>query len=157
MLVVVDIDGTIADWTERASKAGHQPNRENQHEFQEWLNRLQSDEELIKDSPVPAMQLLLNSLYYVGDRIVYLTGRCAKYYDVTSKWLVRNNFPTGMLLMRENNDWRSAKDYKAYQIAQITEICGRMPDLVIDDDHENDCSTMYRSSGICHLKAMGDK
>lgn len=154
ILVLVDIDGTIADLGPRLAHAGPEPARDNLQAFQTWLDKVQNHETLSKDEPVTGMAQFLRGIDH-SCRLVYLTGRSEKYRFVTKGWLNRHEFPEAPLFMRNDTDWRTASDYKKAAIVQLIETY--LPDSIIslDDDGGGDCSDMYKSMGIVHFKPIG--
>lgn len=156
MLVVCDLDFTLADATDRLKLAGKMPNRSNRPAFQAWLDRLQTDEALLNDKANRYLKWVLRGLaqFPTAFNIVYLTSRGERYREVTVKWLKANKFPEGPLMMRKTNDWRTAKGHKEQAITRLKSIYGT-GGLVFDDDSEGDCSQMYIKHGFVHLEVKG--
>lgn len=153
MLIVCDIDMTLADARKRLQKAGKMPHRERKATFQRWLDTLQADSALLNDAPIRSMLLLVKQLG-PKNKIIYLTGRSSHYRIVTEQWLKRSRAPKGPLVMRAENDWRSARDYKESAIKKL-KLGGREGELIaIDDDSEGDCSSMYTKHGFVHMKVI---
>jgi len=153
-LLVVDIDGTIADIRFRAKKAGSCPSRRNRRAFQIWLDRLQPAKSLLRDKPLyPVVSLVYTYVRHMHTEIVYLTGRAEKYRKITELWLSQHKLLIGPVYMRANDDWRSAAQYKQ---SVMKELCKRVSVssaiLVLDDDADGDCSHMYTKLGCVHLK-----
>lgn len=153
MLLIVDIDGTIAELKDRIAIAGQEPDRTDKAAFQHWLDMVQSEELLAKDKVISEVTTLVHTMYRAGHKIVYLTGRAERYRNVTKAWLKQNHL-VGKLWMRQDNDWSSAGDYKFNQLKKI--LIENMPDtaLAIDDDPTGDTSVRYSELGIVHLKVM---
>lgn len=153
MLLIVDIDGTLADIVPRMNKAGTPPDRRDKHAFQNWLDVLQDEDDLINDPPISEVIALVHTMKRAGHQIVYLTGRAEKYRNTTQAWLKRYGL-FGKLFMRSNEDWRSAHDYKEYMLKGI--LSEYAPDicLAIDDDYDDDVTHAYSRLGIQHLKVM---
>lgn len=155
MLVVLDIDGTLADITRRLNKAGKAPLKATKQAFQSWLDKLQPETELLKDKPIKCMQDLVTSLSKTFT-IVYLTGRSEKYKDVTIQWLSKYNFPKGDLYMRPRNDFTATNIYKREQMYKIIKELKDTKVIVFDDDPEDICGPEYKKHGWTHLKAMAN-
>jgi len=156
MLVVCDIDGTLADIVERQKRAGEAPDKKNKRKFQNWLNRLQPVELLAKDRPIVCMRELL---YALADnhKLVYLTGREEKYREVTDGWLSTLHFPPAPLKMRPSKDNELETNLLKERV--MLELAIEFQDftiLVVDDDVEGVCEPMYRKHGWTHLKATAN-
>lgn len=154
MLIICDIDGTIANFEKRAKKAGTAPSREDRPAFQAWLDRVQNNKTLAKDEPISEVVNCVNALHESGYKIVFLTGRSDIFRNVTMRWLMQNtNITSPILHMRTDGDWRSAAHYKESKIrAILKEHKGSI--LAIDDDYDNDTTHVYAKYGIKHLKVM---
>jgi len=158
MIVVCDIDGTIADISTRIAYAGKQPSewvrRWFPKRFQHWLDLLQSDKSLMSDRPIPGMVRLLRCLD-TQYTIVYLTGRSCEYRAVTKAWLEKNCFPEGHLIMRHISSFETAAELKERHMERIAS--GHSEVIIFDDDGDETCAEMYRRNGWTHLKAMKNK
>lgn len=153
MLVLVDIDLTIADARERLEKAGLMPHRDEKAHFQRWLDTLQSDENLLQDKVIYPVKHVIEALNDFCT-IVYLTGRSEMYREATQKWLDKNSMPFGPLHMRGKDDWRSARDYKQSVVEELKRLYEIDGGVAIDDDSEGDCGSMYQEQGFVHLKVF---
>lgn len=156
MLVICDIDGTIADIVERQKRAGQAPDKKNKRKFQNWLNKLQPVELLAKDRPIVGMRELLHALAD-NHKLVYVTGRSEKYRKVTDKWLADLHFPAAPLKMRPDKDDETATDQLKERV--MLDLAIEYQDfviLVLDDDVEGVCEAMYRKHGWTHLKATAN-
>lgn len=152
-LLIVDIDGTIADIGPRLREAGIEPDRSDKVVFQAWLDRVQNDKTLAQDLPVVGMNYLLKCLEGLMI-IVYLTGRSEKYRATTEAWLDERDFVPGALIMRGNDDWRPAAAYKKQHIEDLLTKHHPYATIAIDDDGAGDCAQVYQDLGITHLKMM---
>lgn len=150
MKVFVDIDGTLADGSERFALAGPEPDRVNKKAYLKWLADVQDEARLARDPVIRGSRDVVHALKKAGYSILYLTSREHKYQEVTKSWLLGNNFPDGDLVMRPNGDWRSSHDLKKEVILQhVSKVGG---ELALDDDPTNECEPMYRALSITHLK-----
>ena len=114
MLLVVDIDGCLADWKARDKAVGGSPGRSDIKAYKAYVENLMDDSRLICDQPVPGMQTLLRALSArEGVEIVYLTGRSEKHRLTTARWLLLHRFPEADIVMRGPTDWRKAPTFKA--------------------------------------------
>lgn len=153
MLIVVDIDMTLADARPRLEKAGKMPHRDDRASFQQWLDTLQPEGSLLSDPTIPELLDLIKDVEDCN-LIVFLTGRSDIHRKETQAWLNEQEF-TGPLYMRAQDDWRSAKEFKRSSLKRIKELYGWIPGhIAIDDDSEGDCSAMYLEEGFVHLKVF---
>lgn len=155
MIGLVDIDGTCADWTDRAKRAGNCPEKRTRANMQDWLDRLQNAATLMSDRPILPVRAILKGLAKQrGIKLIYLTGRDEEWRDVTVRWLKRNGFPKGELLMRDSVDKSTPFRCKSKHIKQLQKDYPGEAFFTLDDDHRGDCQKMYKNRGILHLKVM---
>lgn len=150
MLVVCDIDGTLADIERRVKNAGMRPPRWMTRAFQMWLDKLQKPEEMLADPLIVEVRDCIVALSKVH-KLVYLTGRSNSYRKVTRRWLRTNDCPQAPLFMRETGNWQAAWKYKEIAMKKLARKYGNKI-LVIDDDGDGDCHAMYVRNGWRHLK-----
>ena len=156
MLIVVDLDGTVCDLTARIEAAGAEPNRSDREAFQEWLDKVQSDETLIADKPIYTMLKFLQTLEGLC-YIIYLTGRSNKFEEVTRAWLAEHNFPCFPLFMRgPEHEWIHPPEYKVQLIKHLAKSYGNQV-IVIDDD-PTVCTAVKQEGWVAmHIKHKGNK
>ena len=95
-IVIVDIDGTLSD----------SRHREPLIETHGW-------DAFHAASPADApIETVITLLRHGSHSIWALTGRPEKYRAITNRWLVEHDVPIDLLLMRPDNDYRSAADVK---------------------------------------------
>lgn len=157
MLIIVDIDGTLACLKERY-KAYPKPNHDDKAAFQQWVDKVQDGVAMLNDKPIGGMLLLVKALKQQGHSIFYLTGRSEKYRKITRCWLKEEGFPEQELIMRADNDWSKPFKYKEVHVKRLVLQYADKGEgwLAIDDDFDGCCSEMYRKLGGTHLKVMGD-
>lgn len=156
MLIIFDIDGTVACIKSRLQIAGDCPDRTDRRAFQQWLDKLQKPEVLSQDKTIGQVALLYQLVKAGPVTTVFLTGRSEQYRAVTAEWLKKNGLH-GQVYMRAVTDFRSAAAYKEEQIKKILadyKIKPGFPALAIDDDYDGDCSEMYLRLGLVHLKVI---
>lgn len=153
MIIVFDIDGTLADIGPRYEKAGDAPKKTNKKAFQQWLNKLQKRGDLLQDKPIKCMKELAWSLMR-SYQIIYLTGRDEKYRDVSIQWLFNVGFPPGELLMRPHDDIRETNLYKEEQMIEVVKKYEDNRILIFDDDPEENCNEVYKKHGWTWLRSM---
>ena len=155
LVIICDIDGTLACWRRRAIKAGKMPKHgSGRVKFQQWLDVLQCEKSLLKDPPIlGAVQLIQNLAKRKNCRLSYVTGRVESYRQVTRAWLAVHRCPEVPLYMRPEQDWRTAAGYKLWQIRNAI---GRHKGTVVilDDVPDGKCSKIYQRQGWLHLKVI---
>lgn len=155
MLVIVDIDATIADATKRLKVAGPEPDRNDKAAYLAWLDRVQNAKSLAADQPVPGMEELCAALSnFYKCQLYYVTSREEKWRSVTWDWLRLYGFlgHSMELLMRPNADWRSSGEFKEEVIKSLlTE--SKESVIVIDDDEKGDLEVVCKRNGWTFLKA----
>ncbi len=150
-LLILDIDGCIADATERFQRAGQEPSRENRTQYLQWLHNVQNETTLSMDKPVPGMLALANSFELLGT-IAYVTSREEKYREVTRRWLEQHQFPSShQLYMRGQDDWRSSGEMKEAIIKVLAVPYGAV--VICDDDPRGDVQEAAQRNGWTFLKA----
>lgn len=154
MLIIFDLDGTLADIGPRLNKAGKQPCRlSNPAAFQQWLDEVQDDKSLSEDLPISEVLTVYHALKQTAHTTVFLTGRSEKYKGVTQKWM-KNWRLVGNLYMRRADDHRKPADMKKDYIIEILKEYNPQTVLAIDDDPEGCTTKVYSELGILHLKVM---
>lgn len=150
MLIVCDIDGTIADVSRRLKLAGPEPEFDDVEAKDAWVRSLHKT--LSEDVPIPGMRELLHTLVRQHVPLIYLTGRSQRYWVDTYNWLSRWQFPMAPIYMRDNDDWRPAAQYKEQAMKKFVPNFTH-PIIVLDDDGTGgDCHAMYERNGWRHLK-----
>jgi predicted kinase len=94
-IVVVDLDGTVADHTHRLGHIQKQP--------KDWDSFFK---ECTDDPPIKGIVELVKHLAEHDHDIIVVTGRSMVCCKETEEWLERHNIPCDMLLMRQTHDKR---------------------------------------------------
>jgi len=149
MLLVVDVDCTIANGAARVAKAGPEPSRDDKEAYVKWVETVNSGVE--SDLPVPGMKTLLESLAGSRAIILYLTSREEKLRNVTKHWLFEHGFPSAPLFMRPNDCWMSTAELKEIAISLFKQ--GQTEVVVLDDDEHGTIEEMCKRRGFTFLKA----
>lgn len=115
-MVIVDLDGTIAD-------ARH---REHYAQNGEWDAFHQAS---TLDIPRPDVQWFLNCMINLmanqpQPHIVILTGRNERYRPLTEAWLIKNNIFYDELIMRPDNNFEKDGELKVRQLTELCEAAG---------------------------------
>ncbi len=150
-LVIIDLDGTLADWKPRDAEAGGNPGRKDMAAYRQYVERLMDDSKIINDKPIPGMQELVRSLACrEGVELVYLTGRSEKHRLVTARWLLLNRFPEADIIMRGKTDWSSAAAYKMHHVLELK----ARHDTIIALEDEPDVVEAMRRVGVTVLQVV---
>lgn len=149
MILLVDIDGTIADNSHREGFL--------QGSKKDW-DSFYNPELMAKDEPIAvAMEVVPRLITREGIHFLFLTGRPERTREVTVAWLAKHigcvaTPPSSVdgphLLMRPDGDHRRADVYKEEWVTFLKKW--NKPLVFIDDDERN--TEMYRKHGI-YLKA----
>ena len=144
MKFIFDIDGTIADCSQRLHFI--------QQEKPDWDSFYK---DCVNDKPIPTTLEVLCALQKYGAKIIFVTGRPEKYMDETLMWLC-NQLTTNCisLYMRKNGDHRPdyivKKEIYDERIKPYYHING-----VFEDRKQ--CVDMWRSLGLtCYQVADGN-
>jgi hypothetical protein len=157
-----DIDGTIADLTERRVYVASKP--KNWPAFERGIPN---------DLPIPTIIRAVRELHAAGWTVVMCTGRGAQNKDVTIDWLKRHDVPFDAIytrpryeidpetgapkISRKGNpmgDYRRDDIIKA-ELLEKARADGYDPDVVFDD--RNQVVEMWRRVGVpCVQVAEGD-
>lgn len=142
MIVVFDIDGTVADVAHRLHWIETQPKN-----WEAFHGGIPYDPE-IEPLANLARELAL------AHTVVFATGRDEKHRSNTVAWLNAHGMTYKKLYMRPNGDRRIDSEVKHDLIKQIWTEYGR-PDLIFEDRQRN--VDMFRSLGLITLQvAKGD-
>jgi len=153
-LLILDLDGTLAKLSHRTAVAGDEPPRDDKAAYQRWLDLLQPPGALLSDPPIEQTVWLARTLRDQCN-MVYLTGRAEMHRADTLLWMQRHGLPEAPLIMRRNDDYRTAAEYKEEELINLKKYFVG-PVLVVDDDAAGDCSPMYVRHGALHLKVVGE-
>lgn len=141
MIIVIDIDNTLADATWREGLI--------QEEGWDAFHAAGKD-----DQPIKAMAKLMDALCGATQitEIVALTARPNKYRAQTIQWLVSNNIYVDDVVMRPDDDYSPSKELKIKLAKEYFKDCWDQVGLVIDD-HEEVCAA-FRAEGITCLQVL---
>jgi len=120
-VVVVDIDGVLADVAHRLAHLRSRPAR--------WAAFFAAAG---ADPPLEAGVALARGYAAQGLGVVYLTGRPERIRALTADWLRRHDLPAGRLLMRPDPDRRPAPVLKREVVSRLADEV--VIHLVVDDD-----------------------
>lgn len=128
MIIVMDIDGCLADCSHRL------------HYLKEKdYDKFYSEEEILKDTPIRAGEDLLYELFG-HNNIILVTGRPYRTENTTRIWLSRLNsqYADLEMYMRKDHDYRPSSVVKVEILNKlgIKDIEGSSV-FFIDDDPEN--------------------
>lgn len=152
MVVVVDMDATLANASARYARAGMEPAREDKDAYLAWLTRVQSEATLRMDKPNAGVLEMIQMLANAGAIITYVTAREEIYREVTAQWLWNVQAPRGGLHMRARGDYRSMPEVKKEKLRMILDEYPEHQVVALDDDPRGEAASMYAALGINHFK-----
>lgn len=144
-IAIFDMDGTLCDFTHRKHLL-RAPGEHHTGADWEAFNL-----ESIKDPVKRDIRLLLMMMHYHAMTIVIMTGRSARYADLTTQWLKREEVPCDLLLMRAIGDNRSDVDVKMDLYKEHVQGNGRVHFVLEDRDKVVE---MWRGLGLTCLQVM---
>ena len=135
-IVIFDIDGTLADVSERIHHVRKKP--KNWPAFFEGM---------AQDKAIHSMVRLCNLLYASGIRIVLCSGRNEEHRAQTIEWLAGQGVNYHDLLLRRSNDRRSDTEVKRELLATLD----KSKILFVVEDRSR-VVEMWRSEGLVCLQ-----
>ncbi len=140
-IVIFDIDGTLADISERVHHIKKKPK-----------NWTAFNAGMAKDKSIHSMVRLCNLLYDAGPRIILCSGRNEKNRPETIEWLGKHGVNYHELLLRRDEDFRSDAVVKR----EILRTHDKSNILFVVEDRSR-VVEMWRSEGlVCLRPAPGD-
>ena len=137
MLVVFDIDGTLANIEHRLDYVRSKPK-----------NWKAFDAGIPNDKVNMPVAKVFYAMAAEGNTIVLASGRNERTREATEKWLYENSF-FGFdikLYMRKADDFRNDSIVKREMLDEIIADYGKKPDMVFDDRPR--VVNMWRDAGI---------
>lgn len=145
MLVVFDIDGTLANIEHRLAFVRSKPK-----------NWKAFDAGIPNDLVNPHVAEVFWSMANVNHEIILASGRNERNRDATVKWLRENNLVGWQkLYMRKADDFRSDDIVKREILDEIVADYGRKPDMVFDDRPR--VVRMWREAGVFVFNVYQDE
>jgi len=148
-VLVVDIDGTVADSQGRALEIEQKFGTDSDHwgdlELQEFL----APENIAKDKIVPGAEFLPEVARSMSADIVFLTGRFERSRFDTRKWLLDNLLahPHMPLFMRPDDDYRPGAECKGDIFRKhILQLYSGRRFVFLED--EPSCLQVYKKYGL---------
>lgn len=144
-MYIFDIDGTLADPTERL------------HHIIGSVKDWETYDALAHtDKPINAIITLAQTLYTAGHEIMLLTGRSDRVRQATIDWLALHSIPYHWLIMRYADDHREDTLVK---IENLTDFLKAYPGIRVQTIFEDRrrLAQAFRAAGyhVCHV-AEGD-
>ena len=140
-IVIFDIDGTLADISERVHHVRRRP--KNWKAFNAGMTQ---------DKAIHSMVKLCNMLYDAGIRIVLCTGRNERNRPETVEWLKKQGVNYHELLLRKDGDFRSDAVIKR----EVLQGMDKSKILFVVEDRSR-VVEMWRAEGlVCLQPAPGD-
>ncbi|RPI89622.1 MAG: polynucleotide kinase [Chloroflexi bacterium] len=135
-IVIFDIDGTLADVSERIHHVKKKP--------RDWNAFFAG---MAQDKAIHSMVRLCNVLHASGIRIILCSGRSEEHRDETVKWLSEKGVRYHDLLLRKDQDRRSDTVVKREMLAAIDKS---LILFVVED--RSRVVEMWRSEGLVCLQ-----
>jgi len=135
-IVIFDIDGTLADVSERIHHVKKKPKN--------WNAFFQG---MAQDKAIHSMVRLCNILYESGIKIVLCSGRNEEHRPQTVQWLAQQGVNYHKLILRRDGDMRSDVIAKREMLAGID----RSEILFVVEDRSR-VVEMWRSEGLVCLQ-----
>lgn len=135
-IVIFDIDGTLADVSERIHHVRKKPKN--------WNAFFQG---MAQDKAIHSMVRLCNVLYASGIYIVLCSGRSEEHRQQTVEWLAQQGVNYHDLLLRPDKDRRSDTDVKRELLASLD----KSKILFVVEDRSR-VVEMWRSEGLVCLQ-----
>ena len=135
-IVIFDIDGTLADVSERIHHVRNKPKN--------WKAFFQG---MAQDKAIHSMVRLCNILYGSGIQIVLCSGRKEEYREQTIQWLAQQGVNYHDLFLRKDNDRRSDTEVKRELLASLD----KSKILFVVEDRSR-VVEMWRSEGLVCLQ-----
>ena len=131
-IVIFDIDGTLADCSDRVRHLRTKPKR--------W-DRFFA--EMASDVPNAALVAVYRSLHAAEYRIFLFTGRLKEHRPITEKWLEQHSLPYHELRMRRDGDRRQDTEAKRKMLTD-----GEVDQVLIIFEDRSQMVGLWRSLGI---------
>ena len=135
-IVIFDIDGTLADVSERAHHLNKKP--------KDWDAFFQG---IPQDKAIQSMVRLCNILYEAGLKILLCSGRGEEYRSETVEWLARQGVKYHEIQLRRADDKRNDAVVKCEILADLD----RSKILFVVEDRRG-VVEMWRSEGLVCLQ-----
>ena len=135
-IVIFDIDGTLADVSERIHHVRKKPKN--------WNAFFQG---MAQDKAIHSMVRLCNILFASGIRIVLCSGRSEEHREQTVEWLAQQGVNYHDLLLRKDKDRRSDTEVKRELLATLD----KSKILFVVEDRSR-VVEMWRSEGLVCLQ-----
>lgn len=134
MIIIFDIDGTLADIDHRLHWIRSGPKN--------WKAFYTA---MADDTPIESICSLARSSYEIGHVVILCTGRNEDHRAGTEHWLSRHKIRYDALYMRGERDHRPDFEVKEDALKKIIDRFGK-PDLVFEDRQQ--VVDMWRRNGI---------
>lgn len=134
-MIIMDIDGTIADDRLRSATRGSA-------DWNDYHARS------ISDPPIPGTIHLINAMMEAGQLTILLTGRPESARGITNQWLLKNKVMAHQVIMRRNDDWRPAPIVKMELVREYLKFMDGLIFIDVAFDSRDDVCEAYRAMGI---------
>lgn len=143
MIVLCDIDGTIADLEHRIHHFHADP-----PEWDAFYSKCHLD------APIEKVRQILLRLLGKDGAVFYVSGRREQVRDITVEWLDRFGFPPGPLFMRADGDCREDQEVKREHLHNGIKLLSFMTgdEILCVLEDRNQVVKMWREEGLTCLQ-----
>jgi len=146
--MIFDLDGTLADITERRKLADLGDGKI------DW-NKFFEPENIKLDKPNKGVIVIAQYLYRAGIKILILSGRSEKTHLATIEWLQKYEVPYDLIKMRPTTqDWNFMPDehLKQYWLNKLFSGSVRRKNLIAVFDDRQKVVDMWRKNNVTCLQ-----
>lgn len=148
MILVIDIDGTLADLTHREFLVADKT-------MADW-DKFFSDELVYKDRVIPWAVEGYRALYDLADKVYIVSGRPESALSTTELWLVENDFDLakalGSIILRPEDVTTSSREFKQAIVESVILPENDLGEFYVFVDDEDRNLEMFSQYGLA-LKA----
>ena len=142
---IIDLDGTIADESERREAAAGEDGKLSGKEYEAYFD----PSKVPGDKPLPTGLETLKWLDGRGVTIFYVSSRPETMLEASRKWLEENGFPAGKDVLHKKEQYEKSLKYKT---RVIEEIKSKGYDVLFGvGDRDKDIMS-YEEAGILGIK-----
>lgn len=138
--IILDLDGTVADYAWRLPLILDQPDKPDWKNFQRLIS---------VDEPFPLIVEIVRYFADTGRKIVIFTARSSVTFTRTLEWLKTHDVPHDLIFMRPEGDERELEDLKRDFLFDLVDL-GYTPVLALED-HPGSVA-MFEEEGVQTLK-----
>lgn len=134
-IVIVDLDGTLADITHRRHHVSKKP--------KDWKSFFSK---MSEDTPRPGLSRIINMLHSQCVVVIF-SARSYSHRHVTTEWLKKHGIQHSLLYMREDEGQMSDVEVKRRMLADLRNTFPKGRILGVFDDRQR-VVDMWRAEGL---------